>query len=67
MAKLSPKKRKWLEEKFVERVNFNPTERRLYSHDIAAVPTLVKPLIGKTVPEAVVQPQNEAEVVDLVK
>jgi len=37
MAKFSRKNREWLEEKFAERANFNPTERLLYSHDIAAM------------------------------
>ena len=67
MAKLRGMKIKWLQEKFGNRVNFNPNERLLYSHDIAAVPAVVKPLIGKTTPEAVVQPQNEGELIELVK
>lgn len=46
--------------------NFNPTERILYSHDIAAIPSLFKPLIGKTVPQAVVPPENEEQLVELV-
>jgi Fe-S oxidoreductase/FAD/FMN-containing dehydrogenase len=54
-------------EKFGNRVSFNPIERKMYSHDIAAMPNLVKPLIGNTIPEAVVQPQNEAELVELVQ
>ncbi len=41
-------------------------ERVLYSHDIAAIPSLIAPLIGKTVPDAVVQPQNEEELVNLI-
>ncbi len=66
MAKFSRKNREWLEENFAERANFNPTERLLYSHDIAAMPSLFKPLIGKTVPDAVVQPENEKELIELV-
>jgi Fe-S oxidoreductase/FAD/FMN-containing dehydrogenase len=53
--------------KFGNRVSFNPIERKMYSHDIAAMPNLVKPLIGNTIPDAVVQPQNEAELVELVQ
>ncbi len=67
MAKLTKKDRKWLGETFRERVNFNSTERLLYSHDIAAIPGLFKPLIGKTVPDAVVQPKSEDELVELVR
>jgi Fe-S oxidoreductase/FAD/FMN-containing dehydrogenase len=67
MARLNNKDKKWLEEKFGKRANFNPTERLLYSHDIAAIPGLFKPLIGKTVPDVVVQPENEEELVELVR
>jgi Fe-S oxidoreductase/FAD/FMN-containing dehydrogenase len=67
MGRLNKKSRKWLEEKFGTRSNFNPTERLLYSHDIAAMPGLFKPLIGATIPEAVVQPENEAELAELVR
>lgn len=47
-------------------MNFNPVERLLYSHDIAAMPSLFKPLVGRTIPEAIVQPANEEELVRLV-
>ena len=67
MARLGKKDRKWLEEKFGEQANFSPTERILYSHDIAAMPSLFKPLIGKTVPDVVVQPQNEEELAELMR
>ncbi|MFC1894029.1 FAD-binding and (Fe-S)-binding domain-containing protein [Chloroflexota bacterium] len=55
-----------LQQIFGERVSFSKLERKLYGHDIAAVPSLIKPLIGKTVPDAVVQPQSEEELVELV-
>ena len=42
-------------------------ERMLYGHDIAAIPTLVKPFIGNTVPSAVVHPTNENELVDFYR
>jgi Fe-S oxidoreductase/FAD/FMN-containing dehydrogenase len=67
MAALSKNDKIWLEEHFQERVNFNPTERLLYSHDIAAIPGLFKPLVGNTIPYAVVQPGNEQELIALVK
>jgi Fe-S oxidoreductase/FAD/FMN-containing dehydrogenase len=66
MSGLSSASRRWLEEKFGSRANFDPTERVLYGHDIAAVPGLVKPLIGGTTPDAVVQPASEDEVAALV-
>ncbi|MBN2007989.1 FAD-binding oxidoreductase [candidate division KSB1 bacterium] len=57
----------WLSDKMGKRVTFNKTERMLYGHDIAAMPRLFKPLIGDTIPDAVVQPTNEQELVDIVQ
>jgi Fe-S oxidoreductase/FAD/FMN-containing dehydrogenase len=54
-------------EKISPRVTFDKTERMLYGHDIAAIPNLIKPLVGDTTPDAVVQPQSEAELVELVR
>ena len=67
MAKLGKKEKMWIQEKFGERANFNRTERILYSHDIAAVPSLFKPLIRNSVPDVIIQPQNEEELVELVR
>jgi Fe-S oxidoreductase/FAD/FMN-containing dehydrogenase len=67
MGRLDDKQRSYLEERFDGRVNFDKVERKLYSHDIAAIPGLVKPLIGSTVPDAVVQPVNEEELIELVR
>ena len=66
MARLRRRDKKWIEEKFGERANFNLTERILYSHDIASIPGLIKPFIGNTIPDVVVQPQNEEELAELV-
>ena len=46
---------------------FDKTERKLYGHDIAALPSLIKPLLGNTTPDAVVQPETEKELVGLVR
>jgi Fe-S oxidoreductase/FAD/FMN-containing dehydrogenase len=54
-------------EKICERVSFDRTERVLHSHDIAAIPNMIQPLVGDTTPEAVVQPQSEQELIELVK
>lgn len=51
--------------RFGERVSFDPTERRMYGHDIAAIPRMVAPLVGDTTPDAVVQPCDEQELIDL--
>ncbi len=67
MSKLNSKQKAFLQGKFGNRANFNRTERVLYSHDIAAMPGLLKPLVGDTVPDAVVQPASEEELAELVK
>ncbi len=64
---ISTQQRVFLEKTFGSRVNFERVERKLYGHDIAAMPSLFKPLIGDTIPDAVVQPESEAELVELVK
>jgi Fe-S oxidoreductase/FAD/FMN-containing dehydrogenase len=60
-------KRSYLEQTFGSRVTFDEIERLLYSHDIGAVPSLIKPLIGKCMPDAVVQPENEEELAALIR
>ncbi len=67
MGKINWPQQTYLEQKFSNRVSFHKTERKLYSHDIAAMPSLIKPLVGDTTPEAVVQPQTEAELVELLR
>ncbi len=67
MGELNGKHRTYLEAKFGSRVNFSKTERKLYGHDIAAMPGLLKPLVGNTIPEAVVQPETEQELAGLVR
>ncbi|MBI4284806.1 MAG: FAD-binding oxidoreductase [Chloroflexi bacterium] len=59
--------RHFLTQQFGKRVTFHRTERQLYGHDIAAMPGLVRPIVGKTIPDAVVQPESEAEMVALVQ
>lgn len=63
MSNLSLPSQEQLRETFRSRVSFDEMERRIYSHDVADIPKLVKPLIGKAVADAVVQPENEAELV----
>ncbi len=42
-------------------------ERKIYSHDVGVLPKLIKPVIGNTVAAAVVQPESEAELIELVQ
>ncbi|MCI0515132.1 hypothetical protein L0128_18110 [candidate division KSB1 bacterium] len=67
MSGLNKTEQAWLQEKFGDLVNFDRNERVLYSHDIAAMPGLFKPLIGNTIPDAVVQPSSENLLQDLVR
>ncbi len=67
MGRLNAEQKAYLERKFGERVNFRRVERKLYSHDIAAIPSLIRPILGNTIPDAVVQPQTEEELIELVR
>jgi Fe-S oxidoreductase/FAD/FMN-containing dehydrogenase len=67
MGDMKRTQRAHLEREFDSRVSFRKAERKLYGHDIAAVPSLIRPLIGNTTPDAVVQPQTEEELVELVR
>ncbi len=67
MGTIGVKQQAYLQSEFGSRVNFSKTERKLYGHDIAAMPGLLKPLVGDTTPEAVVQPETEQELADLVR
>ena len=61
------KRLSFLKERFGHRVNFDRPERKLYGHDIAAMPSLVKFLVGDTLPRAVVQPEGEDEIIELLR
>jgi len=67
MGYLSQAEKEWLTTRFGARANFDLTERKLYGHDIAAVPGLIKPLLSGTLPDAIVQPVSEEDVVELVR
>jgi Fe-S oxidoreductase/FAD/FMN-containing dehydrogenase len=67
MAALQAADKRSLESLFRTRVSFDRMERTLYGHDIAELPSLIKPLVGSTVPDAVVQPASEEELVALVR
>ncbi len=67
MSKLTSNQETWLRERFDSRFSADLTERKIYSHDVGVMPPLVKLLIGKAVADGVVQPQNEEEVIELVR
>ncbi len=67
MSRLGHKRELELRKLFGERASLRLVERRLYGHDIAALPSLLRPLVGRCVPDAVVQPASEEELVALVQ
>jgi Fe-S oxidoreductase/FAD/FMN-containing dehydrogenase len=67
MGKVNAKQQAYLKARFGNRVSFHKVERKLYGHDIAEIPSLIKPLVGQTTPEAVVQPESEEELVELIR
>ena len=67
MSEMNKKLRTELQQRFGNRVSFRKLERKLYGHDIAVIPGLIKMLIGDTIPDAVVQPETEEELAKLVQ
>lgn len=66
MPALTTQDKTLLADLFGKRVTFDKTERKLYGHDIAAMPSMVKPVIGNTVPAAVVQPCSAEQLARLM-
>jgi Fe-S oxidoreductase/FAD/FMN-containing dehydrogenase len=48
-------------------VSFDQVERKLYSHDVGSIPKLIKPFMPAGLPDAVVRPENEQALVELLK
>ncbi len=67
MAALKAADKRYLKSLLETRVSFDRMERTLYGHDIAEIPSLIKPLVGSTIPDAAVQPDSEEELVALVR
>ncbi|MFC1892891.1 FAD-binding oxidoreductase [Chloroflexota bacterium] len=63
---MDSKQRLYFRSNFGDRVSFQRTERKLYGHDTAAMPGLVKLFAGRTIPDAVVQPETEPGMAQLV-
>ncbi|MBN1135724.1 MAG: FAD-binding oxidoreductase [Anaerolineae bacterium] len=66
MRKLSTTLQEELRRIFGPRVAFDRTERTFYSHDVGSLPSLVRPLVGNTLPAGVVQPLSEEQVLQLI-
>jgi Fe-S oxidoreductase/FAD/FMN-containing dehydrogenase len=67
MGRLTTSQREWLTERFNSRFTDDLLERKIYSHDVGVMPPLIKPLLGKTLADGIVQPRNEGEIVELVR
>ncbi|WP_368293407.1 FAD-binding and (Fe-S)-binding domain-containing protein [Dehalobacter sp. TBBPA1] len=49
-----------------DRINFNALERKIYAHDMGVMPSMIKPFAGNPIPDGIVQPSSEDELVHLV-
>ncbi len=49
-----------------KRVSFDELERKIYAHDMGVIPSMVRPLVGNPIPDGIVQPISEEELVDMV-
>jgi len=67
MGELNEKSKSFLKERFEHRVSFDRLERKLYGHDISVLPNLFRPLVGNTIPDVVVQPETEEEIIELLR
>jgi Fe-S oxidoreductase/FAD/FMN-containing dehydrogenase len=65
MRSISRELQEKLQGAFGERVRFDEVERMFYSHDMGSLPSLVKPILGNTLPAGVVQALTEEQVVGL--
>jgi len=66
MPEIKEQVRKKLQDKWGNRVSFDELERKIYAHDMGVMPSMVQPIVGKPVPDGIVQPNSEEELVDLV-
>lgn len=66
VRELNKQQKEELRQLFGNWVNFGD-ERKYYDHDIGAMPSLVKPFLGRTEPAAVVKALSEEDVVKLLK
>ena len=67
MASITTMQKEYLQSTYQDRVTFHPTERKLYGHDVGDLPKLIKPLVGNTTPDGVIQPSSEEELQALAR
>lgn len=67
MKRLDSSQRARLRSRYGDRVTFRRSERRLYGHDSVTASPPLRPTLGETVPDAVVQPEREGELLELAR
>lgn len=67
MNRLDSSQRSRLRSRYGERVTFRRGERRLYGHDSVTAPPPSTPALGEHVPDAVVHPEDEGELLELAR
>jgi len=67
MRKIAPEAQEALVNIFGTHVTFDEFERRFYRSDVGALPSLVSPLVGNTMPAGVVQPRSEDQLIALMR
>lgn len=66
MPRIKDEIKKSLTDIWGSRVTFDELERKIYANDMGVMPSLIQPLVGNPVPDGIVQPQTEKELIDLV-
>ena len=66
VSELTDQQKQELSGIFGQGVNFKDKERMFYTHDVGALPSLVKGLLGKTKPAAIVKVSSEKKAIELV-
>lgn len=66
MAAIAEKLEQKLTDIFADRVRTDRIERKMYSYDVGALPSLVKPFLPVGLPGAVVRPENDEQIRELV-
>lgn len=66
MGKIDPTVKKDLQNHYSNRVSFDSLERKIYANDMGVMPSMIKPLAGNPIPDGIVQPVSEAELIDLM-
>jgi len=67
MSVVNEKVTSQLEQIFGDRMRVDLIERKMYSYNVGALPSLIKPFVPAGIAGAVVRPMEETEIVQLVR